>query len=181
MTDQDRPRGEWDRRIVPRKNLGDPSEYRPMWWCVDLVRAYARGWRDQIVTLTTEPTRLELVDMKIILPRFFDEVGKWHHELLHDPEREPALIAETARRANLTPPEHRKAFTTAVAEAEATGTDLADIRLPTVSQLHFDASNMAAAGIAYVEIARFEQHLNEKNRQAERLLGVPKSYAFPES
>ncbi|WP_091628432.1 hypothetical protein [Amycolatopsis saalfeldensis] len=181
MTDQDRPSGFMDRRIVPRKNPGDPSEYRPMYLCVDLVRAYARGWREEIVRLTAESSDVELIDMKIILPRFFDEVGQWHHELLHDPEREPALIVETQRRSNLTPPEHRKAWTVAFAEAEATGTDLADVRLPTVVQVHFDASTMAAAGIAYMGIARFEQHLNEKNRSAARLLGVPRSYAFPES
>lgn len=166
---------------MPRKNLGDPSEYRPMWLCVDLVRAYARGWREDIVRLTTEPSRLELIDMKIILPRFFDEVGQWHHELFHDPQRKPALIAETRRRANLAPPEHRQAFTAAIAEAEAAGIELAEVRLATVDQVHFDASTMAAAGIAYMGIARFEQHLNEKNRHAERMLGVPKSYAFPES
>lgn len=152
-----------------------------MWLCVDLVRAYARGWREDIVRLTTDPSDVELLDMKIILPRFFDDVGQWHRELFHDPEREPALVAETRRRANLAPAAYREAFTAAIAAADEAGTALADIRLPTVAQVHFDASNMAAAGIVYVGIARFEQHLNEKNRQAERLLGVPRSYAFPEA
>lgn len=143
------------------------------------ARAYARGWRQDIVKLTTEPSDVELVDMGMILPRLFYDVGLWHHELVHDAQRKPVLVAETERRAKLTPAEHREAFALDMAEAKAAGTKLADIRLPIVVQVHFDASNMAAAGIVYLGIARFEQHLNEKNRQAARLLGAPRSYAFP--
>lgn len=150
-----------------------------MWWCVDLVRAYTRGWRDKIVKLTTEASRHDLMDMKTMLPVVFDDVGQWHHELFHDPQRKPALLTEIHRRAKLTPPEHREAFTAAVAEADVSGVDPADVTLAVADQVHMSASNMAAAGIAYMGIAQFEQHLNQKERGVARLLGNPRSYAFP--
>jgi hypothetical protein len=118
-------------------------------------------------------------DMTIILPVLFDDVDRWRHELTHDPQRKLDLIMEIQCRTRFSPPEHRARFTAAVAEAEASATGLASITLADVDEVHLNASTTAAAGIVYMGIARFEQHLNDTNRFVKRLLGRPRSAAFP--
>jgi hypothetical protein len=50
MTDRDRSRGFPHTTGVSQQQADDPTLDRPMWSCVDLVCAYARGWRVDIAT-----------------------------------------------------------------------------------------------------------------------------------
>jgi hypothetical protein len=124
-----------------------------MWWFVDLVRGYARGWRDDIAKLTTDANDLELRDMKVMLLVVFSDVGQWLHELLDDQQRKLDRLAEIQQRTRFRHVSTEKC-SRRLWRGCASGEDPLDVTLPVVDEVHMRASNVAAAGIVYIGIAR---------------------------